>query len=135
VPVFETGHTTDYLHSMEIRFVKGSFLQPGPATAWFRMRYPLVEGEDISRLTRVLIAADSASGISSALDFAKWLFINPDLDVHLNRMPETEWVCLDAATTVGPHGIATSSCSIFDERGPLGTCAQSLLVAPRRDES
>jgi Thioesterase-like superfamily len=131
VALFETGRATDYLHSMEIRFVKGSFLEPGPATAWFRMRYPLVQSEDTTPLARVLIASDSASGISSALDFSKFIFINPDLDVHLNRMPEDEWVCLDAESTIGPHGIATSRCSIFDQQGPIGTGAQSLLVAAR----
>ena len=31
-------------HAMEIRFVDGAFTEPGPATAWFRLRAPLIDG-------------------------------------------------------------------------------------------
>ena len=31
--------------AMEIRFVEGAFRGPGPATAWFRLRVPLLAGE------------------------------------------------------------------------------------------
>src|ERR1700712_1776792 len=39
---------------MDLRFVAGSLDEPGPATAWFRMRMPLVEGESPSPAHRVL---------------------------------------------------------------------------------
>ncbi|HEU4481344.1 MAG TPA: thioesterase family protein, partial [Actinomycetota bacterium] len=131
VELFDSQAEVSYLTGMEWRFVRGAFLEPGPATAWLRMRHPLVDGEPVSPLTRVLIAADSASGISAALDPKQWLFINPDLTVYLHRMPEGEWVCLEAATTIESHGIGAASSRVHDERGPIGTTGQSLLVAPR----
>jgi len=51
---------------MEASFVRGGFLEQGPAVAWLRMRHPLVAGEPIAPLFRVLIAADSGNGLSSA---------------------------------------------------------------------
>jgi hypothetical protein len=97
-------HTDDYyLAAMDIRFVEGVLLAGGPATAWFRARYPLVADEDNSPLTAVLIAIDSASGISAELDPRKWLFINPDLDVHLARYPTDGWVCIDARSQIEPR--------------------------------
>ena len=82
---------------MEVRFVRGGFVEPGPATAWLRMRHPLVAGEEPSPLQRTLIAADVGNGISAALDFRRFVFVNVDLTVHLERMPAGEWICVDAA--------------------------------------
>lgn len=122
---------TDYIAAMEWRFVTGSFFEPGPATAWLRMRMPLVEGEEPSPLQRVLTAADSASGISGALDFSSWVFVNPDLTVYLHRPLEGAWLCLEAATTPEPSGVGLTAAALYDRRGPVGRSAQSLFVAPR----
>src|SRR5215207_3811772 len=74
-PFFPVPYEVGYHTAMEFRFSAGSFLEPGPATAWIRMRVPLVEGERPSPLSRVLVAADSGNGVSSALDFQRYLFI------------------------------------------------------------
>ena len=116
---------------MDWRFVRGGFLEPGPATAWARMRQPLVEGEEVEPLSRVLVVADSGSGISAALDFGKWIFINPDLSVYLHRLPRGEWVCLDARTTLEPNGVGLATSTLSDESGVIGRGLQALFVAPR----
>lgn len=128
---FAGREETDYVAAMDWRFVRGSFFDAGPATAWLRMRIALVEGEEPSPLQRVLTAADSASGISAALDFHRWLYVNPDLTVYLHRPPDGEWVCLDAATTPEPSGVGITAATLHDERGPVGRSVQSLFVAPR----
>jgi hypothetical protein len=128
---FPTGHDVGYHTAMEGRFASGSFLEPGPATAWMRMRHPLVAGEEPSPLQRVLIAADSGNGISAALDFEHWIFVNVDLTVHLSRMPDGEWVCLDSVTVPERDGVGLTDTVLRDERGPIGLAAQTLLVEPR----
>lgn len=130
VPLFATGYE-GYLQAMEWRFVEGSFLEPGPATAWLRMDRRLVAGEEPSPLARVLTASDSASGISAALDFRDWLFVNPDLSVYLTRVPRGDWVCLQAATSIDADGVGLTTSTIFDEEGALGRTLQSLYVARR----
>jgi Thioesterase-like superfamily len=135
----ETGHdvelfTSDeinYLRAMDWRFVAGSFVDPGPATAWARMQVALVEGEEISPLTRVLALADSGNGISASMDFSSWVFINPDLSVYLHRLPEGEWVCLEAQTTVEPTGIGLATSVLSDRSGVIGRGMQSLFLGPR----
>ena len=47
---------------VEIRFVEGAFRRPGPSTAWFRMRHPLVAGEVPSPFERRRRPATSATG-------------------------------------------------------------------------
>jgi len=116
---------------MEHRFVRGSFLEPGPATVWMRARVPLVAGEAMSPLQRVLVAADSGNGVSATLDWREFLFINCDLTVHLARHPADEWVCLDAVTQPEPDGVGIADTALFDERGRIGRSVQSLLVAKR----
>ena len=129
-PFFPTGQDVGYHTAMEFRFVAGSFLELGPATVWMRMRHPLVPGEPPSPLCRVLIAADSGNGVSAALDFHTWRFINPDLTVYLLRHPAGEWVALEAATTAA-DGIGLADTTLHDEHGPIGRSAQALFVDRR----
>jgi Thioesterase-like superfamily len=125
------GWMDGYISAIEWRQVAGGLGGPGPATVWGRMRYPIVADEEPGPLERVLVIADSGSGVSWELDMNRWLFINPELTVHLHREAAGEWICLDAQTTIstGGAGLATSVLSDLD--GPVGVAAQSLLVTPR----
>ena len=115
--------------AVEHRFVAGGFERPGPATDWIRLRVPLVAGERTSPLSRVAAAADFGNGVSWVLPRAHgYRFINPDLTIYLHRLPIGEWVCLEALTTVEPHGIGLAESRLWDERGPLGRALQSLLL-------
>jgi hypothetical protein len=129
-PFFPTGQEVGYHTAMESRFVAGSFLEPGPATVWMRMRHPLVPDEPPSPLSRVLIAADSGNGVSAALDFRDWRFINPDLTVYLLRHPVGEWVALEATTTA-TAGIGLADTTLHDHQGPIGRSTQALFVDRR----
>lgn len=119
-----------YLKAMETSFITGSFAEKGPAAAWFRMRHALVDDEEPSPLTRVLIAADSGNGISASLDWGKWWFINPDLSVYLHRFPRGEWICLDAVSTPGENGVGLALSTISDRDGAIGHGIQSLFIGP-----
>ncbi len=118
-------------HAMDVRFVRGSYLEPGPATAWFRLAVPLVAGEEPSGLQRLAAAADFPNGISTELDWGGWLFINPDLTVAVERIPEGEWICLDAATRITDGGAGIAEAVLYDTRGRVGRAQQTLYVAPR----
>jgi hypothetical protein len=128
---FPTGESEGYHTAMEVRFVAGAFVEIGPATAWLRMRQPLVGEEPPSPLQRVLVAADVGNGISAALDFRRFVFVNVDLTVQLERLPEGEWVCVDAVTLPRERGNATAESVLGDERGRLGRALQTLLVSAR----
>jgi Thioesterase-like superfamily len=131
-PFFPVPYDVGYHTAMEVRFAEGSFLDRGPATAWMRMRMPLVEGERPSPLTRVLVAADSGNGLSNVLDFDEYMFVNADLTVHLLRYPAGEWVCLRAVTSIDGTGIGLADVALYDEQSQIGRSAQSLFVGPRR---
>jgi len=130
-PFFPTGEEVGYHTAMEYRFVRGAFLEIGPAAVWMRMSHPLLAGEEPSPLVRVLIAADSGNGVSAVLDYRRYLFINTDLTVHLLRPPRGEWVCLDAVTYPHRDGVGLADTALWDERGRIGRAAQTLLVRER----
>jgi hypothetical protein len=117
-----------FWNAMEIRYVRGSWTELGPAAAWFRLLVPVVAGEEITPLQRVAAAADFGNGISGVLERGRYLYINPDLTVYLYRPPVGDWVALDAVTAVEPIGIGFAESAVYDERGRVGRSVQSLLV-------
>lgn len=129
-PFFAVPWDVGYHTAMEVRFVHGGFTEPGPAFAWMRPRVPIVDGQQLTSLERVLVAADSGNGLSSRLPPREWLFINTDLTVHLHREPQGTWVGLDASTWLEAQGTGLATTVIVDERGPIGRGLQSLYVAP-----
>jgi hypothetical protein len=120
-----------YLDAIEWRAVSGQPAQPGPATIWGRMRFPLVPDEEPTGLQRILILADSGNGISSVLPWARWLFINTELTVHVAAVAEGEWICLDAHTRVEPRGFGLAASRLFDRHRLVARGAQALFVGAR----
>lgn len=120
-----------YYHALEWRFVSGAVATPGPAVMWTRLNVPVVPGEKPSPLQRVAGVADTSNGISMVLSFETHIFTNVDFTLHLLRALSGEWVCLDAATTIGPDGSGLCRTTLYDERGDLGSVAQTLFVAER----
>jgi Thioesterase-like superfamily len=118
--------------AMEIRFVAGGFYEPGPASAWFRLRRPLVDGEEPSPLQRLAAAGDFGNGISAVMSWDDHLFINPDLTLYIEREPVGEWIGLESQTRIASGGIAIAESVLYDQRGRVGRAIQALLVAPRR---
>lgn len=120
-----------YHTAMETRLARGEF-GSGRVAAWMRQRVPLVPGVPPSPLERVLVAADSGSGVSAALDHRLQSAINADLTVAVSRPLEGEWVGLDSVSTYEPSGIGLADTRIFDTRGTVGRVLQGLVLEARR---
>ena len=131
MPAFDAGPTMFARDGMEVRFARGAFADVGPAFAWFRLRHPLVAGEQPSPLQRLAAAGDFGNGIATAVSWATHVFINPDLTLYVERLPRGEWVGLDAATRVGEAGIGVSDSTLYDAHGRVGRAQQGLYVAER----
>ena len=114
----------------DVRLVRGTWLEPGPAIAWFRLQCPVVAGEPISPIARVAAAADFGSGVSNPVRMTNAAAINPELSVHVHCHPEGEWVCLESSAWAQPHGVGMAETRLHDEVGVLGRSVQSLLVEP-----
>jgi hypothetical protein len=122
-----------YGESIEWRSVRGGFRSRGEAQIWTRLRIPLVAGQrEVHPLDRALVVADSANGVSALLDPREWLFVPPAVTVTMHRYPSDEWVLLTAKSELASDGLGSTSGSLSDRSGTLGTVVQPLLVAPAR---
>lgn len=125
----DPDHVAYHRDSLELRLVDGVFGEAGPATAWARMRFPLVRGEVTSPLCRVLCVADLGSGISSAYSNTSSVgMINADLSLAVTRPLMGEWVRMQSTTRVATHGIGLCVSQMTDEFGHVGEVTQSLLA-------
>jgi hypothetical protein len=122
--------STGYPDLIDSRVAEGTFFR-GPSAVWFRLRYPLVEGEAPTPIQRVAVAADSGNGISAILDWRRFVFVNSDLTINLLRKPEGEWICVDAKTLLGPSGTGIAEARLFDTQGLVGRSIQSLAIRLR----
>lgn len=120
---------TGYLRSIEWRAAgDGDWNTPGAAAVWARPRVPLLEGEEMTGLQRMVAVCDSASGISAVLPWRSWLFINTDLTVHVVREPQGEWILIDAQTQISEGGAGITTSVLSDRSGWAARGAQTLLV-------
>ncbi len=116
--------------AMEMRWLNDPW-RPGPGRVWQRLRHPLLPGQELTPLTRLAATADFCNGVSATLPFDRFLFINADLSVHLQRLPQGEWIGLDARTHLHEGGAALAEGVLHDEHGPLGRAFQTLVVQQR----
>jgi hypothetical protein len=123
-----------YGRSIEWRFTLGGFDRFGAADVWTRVRLPLVDGVALTGQDRVLIAADSANGLSLTLPMDEWFSIPPTMTATLLRPPSGEWVHLSSRTHLTDDGIGLAHAELFDMKGFIGDVAQPLLVQRRESE-
>jgi hypothetical protein len=128
-------HVAFHRDACEHRFTEGSWDAPGPVGVWIRLRVPVVPGEAPSGVQRAAAAADFGNGVSGGLPFERFTFINPDLTVHLLRVPVGEWIGMRAASHYGAAIASTSAgfaeSELFDAEGRVGRGVQSLILDER----
>jgi hypothetical protein len=126
---FAGGDSFGYGAANEWRFTSGGFDSLGPAGVWCRTRLPLIEGQPLTGIQRLLILADAANGISGELAWGHWLFIPPGITVSFLREPAGEWIHLAARTTLGVDGVGLTHGRLADAGGPVAIVSQPLLVS------
>jgi hypothetical protein len=102
-----------------------------PGWCWFRLKLPVVPGEEPTPLQRVCAAADFPNGISFVVSPLETMFVNPDLTIYVHRLPVGEWVLCDARTWLERHGTGMAEGTLYDFTGRIGRSLQGLLVERR----
>lgn len=118
--------TSGYLETVHFRPQPGE--SAGATVYWMRPMDGLVDDEPTTALQRLAMVVDSANGIGSVLDPERFLYLNTDTTVHLHRLPTGQDFGVRARASIGPDGVGVTTAEIFDERGFVGTSAQTLLV-------
>lgn len=114
---------------IEARRVSG-IAGKGVGCVWLRIPVPLIEGIENSPLMRVAALSDLGNGIAQLQAGEGVGFINADISLNLHRLPEGEWICVDARTLAQPCGIGMVETVLYDHLGPIGRVTQVNLANP-----
>lgn len=125
-------HEVGYHRAVDLRVVHGEWGRT-PIGLWTRPTVPLVAGRPTSALERLVTLADAQSGMGVPLDPQRWKFVNPDVNVFLERDPResSPWLGFDIRTTASGHGSGLSQSEVRDAEGVVARTIQTLVVGPR----
>ena len=117
-----------YIASLQMRIAPGH--RAGSGTVWLRTGHPLTDRADSSELARLVGLVDTANGIAARVPPGKgsYAFPNLDLQIHMYRRPEGEWLGLDNEVSFGTDGIGLTSTVLHDLQGPFGRAEQILTL-------
>ena len=96
--------------------------------AWLRIPVPLVLDEETGPFARLAATADFGSPLGSVRTAGQSGFINADISVHLQRLPEGEWLCLEARGSAETSGLGLVETVVHDLHGPLGRITQAIMA-------
>ncbi len=86
----------------------------------FNRTIDVVDGQGNTAFVRAVMAAEGTSLVSN-LGTAGVGYINGDLTVALSRLPDDEWIGVEADSHWADNGISVGSATLFDRRGAFGT--------------
>lgn len=122
------GELVYHRHAVEVREVDEGFTRVGPGTMWMRVTKPLVAGEELTPLSRAVIVGDFVNGLSRLDDTRRFVFMNADLTIHLQRHPVGEWVGVSAESRWDPGGRGLATGALFDVTAEVGRSTQTLFI-------
>lgn len=109
-----------------------------PPTAWIRIPFPIVEGEETTPLMRAAAIADFANRMSQVARSRQTAlgrvpgggtgFINADVTLYLHRDPVDEWLAITAFDGGSTMGIGTADIVLSDRGGVFGHAGQGQLA-------
>ena len=117
-----------YIQSIEARSHQR---RAGKGIVWLRTPHDMVEGESTSDFVRLMGMVDTANGIVPRQETPfSWGFPNLDLQIHMHRLPQGQWLGLETMQQYGDDGIGLTSSVLHDLSGPFGRSEQILTLRP-----
>ena len=131
-PVQETAHDLPcFSHCVEVRYPPGENPDPGPTTLWMRGPH-LLAGEAPTTFQRLCPLADCGNGTSRNAEIAVMGFMNCDITIVAHRHSDAEWLGSQARSHWQPNGIALAEAEIFDDKGPVASVLQTVVLMPAK---
>jgi len=118
--------------AVELRSVHGDTETPGPAVLWARVRRPVVAGTPLTPLQTVATLSDLVAAVGWDWGPGGVAMINPDVTLQLHRLPEGDWVCVDAAARINGAAVGWCGGTLADDHGVFGHVLQSQTASPYR---
>jgi len=88
----------------------------------------VVAGASTSLFVRAVIVAEAAANLVTNLGTEGVRYINGDLTVSISRLPQIEYIGVQADSHFAADGVAVGSATMFDADGPFGTASVTALA-------
>ena len=113
--------------------LEGSLFHVGPGAQWVRMLTDVVTGHALTPLERVAMVSDFGSSTAPLVSLREWTYANLDLAVHLTRLPQGDWVLLDATSESSGNGTGVVHARLGDVAGMFGHACQTVFLDHREE--
>jgi acyl-CoA thioesterase len=117
----------DAMGAPDMRFIGEQLGGRGPYEAWLREPWPLVDGEELTPVTRAVMAADVTNPLGNWGDEGLQ-YINADLTVNFSRPPVGEWIGLEVTDHLEAGGVAVGQSRLHDRAGPFALVVVSAVA-------
>ncbi|MGE0828760.1 MAG: thioesterase family protein [Hyphomonadaceae bacterium] len=121
---------------VDFRMADGRFRDGAAAPIWMKLNCQFLEAPGIAPgttppLLHGALMADYLNGMTGALSFQDWTFINAELTIHFAREPRGDWSMVEATSWIGTDGRGIGFSTLSDREGAFGRASQSLVIEPR----
>lgn len=120
-----TTRLTDSVH------LSGGLQTPGRGARWVRFIPQVVAGEPLTGLERMAMIADWAAAVAPLFSPREWTLANVDISLHLSRLPQDDWLLVDATSESAGNGIAIANGRLGDRHGMFGSSHQTVFLNRR----
>ncbi len=117
---------TSYPGTLEMRHA----VPPGgsePPVVWIRADAPVLADAPFTSTVRAASIADFVSPFAN-MQPGRSGYVNADITLHLNRVPEGEWHYVRIVSRGASDGIATAQAVLGDRRGAYGASSAASLI-------
>ena len=116
-----------YIKSVEVRDARRA--PPGPRSRLDPHRTSAGR-RGAASFVRLIGLIDTSNGVATRVrpGVGSYLFPNVDLQIHLYREPDGEWLGLENSVSFGAEGIGLTSTVLHDLTGPFGRAEQILTL-------
>ena len=102
----------------------------GKGTCWGRLRRPLAPFPTPFGNLFAVADCGTAFSLTTRGIRPRWSFPNLDLAIHVSRAPAGPWLGVRAQSDWRGDGRGLTQSLLFDQAGPLGSAAQSVVLVP-----
>ncbi len=123
----KTDNMPPGLHTTIVLRPISQLTESGRGTAWLSLPVPVVDGCATTPFMRAALTADFSNGVGQMRLGSGVGTINADITLQIFRLPQGEWIGLDATTYMQPDGIAMVVTDMYDQTGLCGHVTQTSM--------
>ena len=113
--------------TIEVKRLAG-FDGKGKGTAWFKAPIPVVTGQALTPFSHLGVLSDFGNGLAQLFVPGTAGSINADITLYINRLPKSEWICLNSQSVMSDAGIGRVTTTVYDEFGTIGLVEQLTMA-------